>query len=68
MDNYPSGFALPHYAALRLLIEKERWIRKQRDVRGYQARVTVLKNKLGAEGKRAHIAITFNGVVDGNGT
>jgi len=68
MDNYPSGFALPHYAAVRLLIEKERWIRKQRDVRGYQARVTVLKNKLGAAGKRAHIAITFNGVVDGNGT
>ena len=67
-DNYPSGFALPHYAAVRLLIEKERWIRKQRDVGGYQARVTVLKNKLGAEGKRARIAITFNGVVDGNGT
>ncbi len=68
MDNYPSGFALPHYAAVRLLIEKEKWIRKRRDVCGYQARVTVLKNKLGASGKSARVAITFNGVVDGNGT
>jgi recombination protein RecA len=68
IDNYPSGFALPHYAAVRLLIEKEQWLKKRRDVRGYQARVTVLKNKLGTSGKSATIAITFNGVVDGNGT
>jgi recombination protein RecA len=67
-DNYPSGFALPHYAAIRLLIEKEQWIRKRHDVRGYRARVTVLKNKLGASGKNVSISITFNGVVDGNGT
>ena len=68
MDNYPSGFALPQYAAVRLLIEKEEWIQKRRDIGGYQARVTVLKNKLGPSGKTASIAITFNGVVDGNGT
>lgn len=68
MDNYPSGFALPHYATVRLLIEKEEWIRKRRDVRGYRARVTVLKNKLGSPGKSAPISITFNGVVDGDGT
>lgn len=76
MNNYPSGFALPHYAAVRLLIEpvpadrpgKERWIRKRRDVRGYQARVTVLKNKLAAAGRQVTIAITFNGVVNGNST
>jgi len=68
MHNYPSGFALPHYAAVRLLIEKERWLRRRRDIRGYQARVTVLKNKLGATGQQVTIAITFNGVVEGNGT
>jgi recombination protein RecA len=68
MDNYPGGFALPHYATVRLLIEKEQWIQKRRDVRGYRARVTVLKNKLGSSGKSTSIAITFNGVVDGNGT
>jgi recombination protein RecA len=67
-DNYPGGFALPNYAAMRLLLEKEEWLRKGRDVRGYRARVTVLKNKLGPAGKQAAIAITFNGVVHGNGT
>jgi RecA/RadA recombinase len=67
-ENYPSGFALPHYAAMRLLIEKERWIKRRRDVRGYRAKVTVIKNKLAAAGKSATIEITFNGVVNGNGT
>jgi len=67
-DNYPSGFALPHYATVRLLIEKERWIRRRRDVRGYRARVTVIKNKLAPADKSATIEITFNGVVNGNST
>jgi recombination protein RecA len=67
-NNYPGGFALPNYAAVRLLLEKEEWLRKGRDVRGYRARATVLKNKLGPAGKQAAIAITFDGVVHGNGT
>jgi recombination protein RecA len=67
-DNYPSGFAVPHYAAVRLLIEKERWLRKRRDVRGYRVRVTVIKNKLAPSRKSATIEITFNGVVNGNST
>ena len=67
-DNYPSGFALPHYAAVRLLIEKERWIKRRRDVRGYRAKLTVIKNKLAPGGKSATIEITFNGVVNGNST
>jgi recombination protein RecA len=54
-DNYPSGFALPHYAAVRLLIEKERWIKRRRDVRGYRARVMVIKNKLAPSGKSVTI-------------
>jgi len=66
--NYPSGFALPHYATLRLQLKKEKWIHKGRDVRGYQARVLVLKNKLGQAGRQATIAITFNGVVRGDST
>lgn len=66
--NYPSGFALPHYAALRLLLEKERWLARGRDVRGYEARVVVLKNKLGLAGQSAKIAITFNGTVRGDST
>jgi len=65
--NYPGGFALPHYAAVRLLIERERWLRRHRDIRGCQARVSVLKNKLGPAGQQVTIAITFNGVRRGNG-
>lgn len=66
--NYPAGCPLPHYAGVRLLIQKERWLRRGRDIRGYRARVRVLKNKLGAAGQSAAIAITFNGVVRGDGT
>lgn len=67
-DNYPGDFTLPYHAAVRLLIEKEQWIMKRRDVAGYQARASVLKNDFGPPGKSATIAITFNGVVHGNGT
>lgn len=66
--NYPGGFALPHYATIRLQLKKEKWLYKYRDVRGYQARVLVLKNKLGQAGHQTKIAITFNGVVRGDGT
>jgi len=66
--NYPGGFALPHYATVRLLLKKERWIYKRGDIRGYQARVLILKNKLGPAGQSAPIAITFNGVVSGDST
>lgn len=66
--HYPSGFALPHYAALRLHLKKQKWIEKQNDVRGYEAHVLVLKNQLGRAGQRAKIAITFNGVVRGDST
>ncbi len=66
--NYPPDFTLPHFSSVRLLLEKERWLQKGQDVRGYQARVVVLKNKLGAAGQSASIAITFNGVVRGDST
>jgi recombination protein RecA len=66
--NYPGGFALPHYASVRLQLKKEKWLYRYRDIRGYQARVLVLKNKLGKAGQQAKIAITFNGVVSGDGT
>jgi len=68
VDNYPSGFALPHYAAVRMLLKKEKWLKRGRDVRGYQAQVQILKNKLGQAGRQAKISITFNGVVRGDGT
>lgn len=66
--NYPSGFALPHYATVRLLLAKERWLYRGDDVRGYEARVQVIKNKLGAANKTATIAVTFNGLMKGDST
>jgi len=67
-DNYPGGFALSHYASVRLLVEREKWIRRYGDIMGYKADVTVIKNKLAPAGKRVSVSITFNGTVKGNGT
>ena len=66
--NYPRSFALPHYTTVRLLLTKERWLYRGDDVRGYEARVQVIKNKLGAANKTARIAVTFNGLMKGDGT
>ena len=63
--SYPNSSALPHYAAVRLFIQRGRWIYRQRDIRGYQAQIVVAKNKLGAAGKRVSVSITFNGTVAG---
>ncbi len=62
---YPEQATLPHFATIRLLLQKERWLYKQRDVRGYEAQVHVVKNKLHTPGQTVPIAITFNGTVDG---
>lgn len=68
LDANPHGSpALAHYATLRLVIEKEGWLRQGRDIRGYRAQVKVVKNKLGPAGKKATIRITFNGTVRGDG-
>jgi recombination protein RecA len=62
---YPNNSTLPHYAAVRLFIQRERWIYRQRDIRGYQAQVVVAKNKLAPAGKQVSVSITFNGTVAG---
>ncbi len=70
LDAYPAHVVLPHYAAVRLLIRRERWLYHRRDVAGYAAQVQVVKNRLAPEGKSANIAITFDGdraVVRGEG-
>jgi recombination protein RecA len=63
---YPRHLALPHYASLRLLVRRARWLYKRQDVRGYEADVLVLKNKLGRAGDEVRLAITFNGTVRGD--
>lgn len=67
--------ALAHAAAVRLRTSRERWLRaaglprsrhggeRGGDVRGYEARVEVLKNRLGSAGRSVKLAIEFNGTV-----
>lgn len=59
--------ALAHYATVRLQVVRERWLRRHGDIRGYKARVEVLKNRLGPAGRAVTIAIEFDGTVRGNG-
>lgn len=61
-DAYPRGGGLAHYAAVRLLIRRERWLYHQRDVSGYEAQVVVIKNRLAAEGGRATVALDLRGL------
>jgi recombination protein RecA len=50
---------LPHFAAVRLLLQRERWLYQHRDVYGYEARVQVLKNKLAPAGQPVSIIIAI---------
>ena len=63
----PALSALAHVAAIRLGVVREQWIHQGRDIRGYEARVEVLKNRLGPAGQTVSLAIKFNGTVQGNG-
>ncbi len=66
-DRSPALSALAHYAAVRLRVTREDWVMRHGDVRGYKARVEVLKNKMGPAGRVASITIEFNGTVRSNG-
>jgi recombination protein RecA len=59
LSHYPDRLSLPGYTAVRLLIQRERWLYGQRDIRGYQAQVQIVKNKLGRAGQQVSLAITF---------
>jgi len=56
----PSLSALAHHATTRLDITRKRWLRHHHDVQGYEARVTVLKNRLGPAGRTVIIPITLD--------
>jgi recombination protein RecA len=67
--------ALAHYAAVRLQVVRERWVQRHDpskysglcDVRGYEVRVEVLKNRMGPTGRAVTLTIEFNGTVRGDG-
>jgi recombination protein RecA len=63
----PALSTLSHSAAVRLQVVRERWVRRHGDVRGYKARVEVLKNRLGPAGRVVNLTIDLNGTVRGNG-
>jgi hypothetical protein len=66
LDDYPQHITLPHYTTMRLIIQKERWLYRQRDITGYEALVYIAKNKLGRAGQAARITIDFQGIVPGD--
>ncbi len=62
---YPADYVLLQLAAIRLWVQKEKWLYRHRDIAGYQSRVMVAKHKFAPAGKTAVIAVTFNGTVKG---
>ena len=66
--DYPSGFALAHFAAVRLGFELARPLRRRDGTRGFRIRVRVLKNKLAPPARKpVTLDVFFNGTVESNG-
>jgi recombination protein RecA len=63
----PALSVLRHYASIRLQVAHETWRHSYGDVRGYRARIKVLKNRFGPAGRETTIDIKFNGTVQGDG-
>jgi len=66
-ERSPALSTLAHAASVRLQLTRERWLHQHGDIRGYEARVEVLKNKLGPAGRAVTLKFQFNGTVRGNG-
>jgi recombination protein RecA len=67
VDGSPALSALAHTASVRLQVGREKWLYRHGDIRGYEARVEIVKNRLGPAGRTVTLAIEFNGTVHGNG-
>ncbi len=65
---YPQEAALPFYASVRLLLQKERWLFQRQDVMGYALKVQVIKNKLGPLNQSIPLVIDFQNIVRGDCT
>jgi hypothetical protein len=63
LTGYPNGSIIPHHSAVRLFLQREKWLYKQGDISGYRAQIVVAKNKLGPAGKQVNISIQFAGTV-----
>jgi len=61
----PALSALAHHATTRLYVARERWVHHYGDIKGYQIRVEVRKNRLGPSGRLARADILSAEVVPG---
>jgi recombination protein RecA len=61
-DLYPPGFDLAQAAALRLEVSRQRWLRQRGSVRGYEARVAVVRSRWTEPGGQTTVRIMLNGV------
>lgn len=57
---------VPHYATVRLLARRQRWIYRRQDIRGCCVQVRVLKNKGGPAGSSANVDVIFEGAPRGS--
>ena len=58
---------LREHAFVRLSLRREQWFYYGPDIRGYRARVAIVKNKLGPTHSGVEIEVHFNGAVRGEG-
>lgn len=66
-ESTSTSAALGHAAAVRIRLQREQWLTRHGDVRGYAGQAEVVKNRLGPAGARVPIRIEFNGTVRGAG-
>jgi recombination protein RecA len=59
-DAIANGTALPHYAAVRLLVTRRGWVAQHGDTVGYDVDVTLLKNQFGRIPPPVPLRLLFN--------
>lgn len=55
-----SAWHVAHYASVRLLARRQRWIYRRQDIRGCSVRVRVLKNKSGPVDASVNVNVIFD--------
>lgn len=54
---YPPDLTLPYFSSLRLSFQREEWLYRKGQVKGYVSTVAVLKNKFGPSGQSTTIQV-----------
>ncbi|MBX3081734.1 MAG: hypothetical protein KF716_08860 [Anaerolineae bacterium] len=65
-DTSTPSTTLIHQTALRLKLQRQRWLKRRQDIQGYRTKVEVLRNRFGAP-TTINLTIGFSGVVAGDG-